>query len=131
MKEHVEDPHKLPILIFPEGTCINNTSVMQFKKGSFEVGDILYLCLSLSISLSISLYLLSSLISLIFRSLHICFIYLSRHLSHLLFVKNLMPYFHFPLSFSVLTSGYAFDRKGSSKLKSCAGKNFMKKKHTI
>ena len=36
--EHVEDPNKLPILIFPEGTCINNTSVMQFKKGSFEVG---------------------------------------------------------------------------------------------
>jgi glycerol-3-phosphate O-acyltransferase 3/4 len=33
----VEDPNKLPILIFPEGTCINNTSVMQFKKGSFEV----------------------------------------------------------------------------------------------
>ena len=30
--------NKMPILIFPEGTCINNTSVMQFKKGSFEVG---------------------------------------------------------------------------------------------
>ena len=37
LKEHVEDPNKLPILIFPEGTCINNTGVMQFKKGSFEV----------------------------------------------------------------------------------------------
>ena len=37
LREHVEDPDKLPILIFPEGTCINNTSVMQFKKGSFEV----------------------------------------------------------------------------------------------
>jgi len=35
----VEDPLKLPILIFPEGTCINNTSVMQFKKGSFEVSN--------------------------------------------------------------------------------------------
>jgi len=42
LKEHVEDPHKLPILIFPEGTCINNTSVMQFKKGSFEVGGVIY-----------------------------------------------------------------------------------------
>jgi len=42
LKEHVEDPDKLPILIFPEGTCINNTSVMQFKKGSFEVGGIIY-----------------------------------------------------------------------------------------
>jgi len=42
LKEHVEDPTKLPILIFPEGTCINNTSVMQFKKGSFEVGGTIY-----------------------------------------------------------------------------------------
>lgn len=37
LKEHVEDENKLPIIIFPEGTCINNTSVMMFKKGSFEV----------------------------------------------------------------------------------------------
>ena len=29
-------------MIFPEGTCINNTSVMQFKKGSFEVGGTIY-----------------------------------------------------------------------------------------
>lgn len=42
LREHVEDPMKLPILIFPEGTCINNTSVMQFKKGSFEVGGTIY-----------------------------------------------------------------------------------------
>lgn len=28
--------------MFPEGTCINNTSVMQFKKGSFEVGSVIY-----------------------------------------------------------------------------------------
>lgn len=42
LKEHVEDPEKLPILIFPEGTCINNTSVMMFKKGSFEVGGTIY-----------------------------------------------------------------------------------------
>ncbi len=38
----MSDPNKLPILIFPEGTCINNTSVMQFKKGSFEVGGTIY-----------------------------------------------------------------------------------------
>ena len=25
LREHVEDPETLPILIFPEGTCINNT----------------------------------------------------------------------------------------------------------
>uniref|UniRef100_A0AAV2J0R0 EF-hand domain-containing protein n=1 Tax=Knipowitschia caucasica TaxID=637954 RepID=A0AAV2J0R0_KNICA len=34
--DHVADKNKPPILIFPEGTCINNTSVMMFKKGSFE-----------------------------------------------------------------------------------------------
>ncbi|KAK7895397.1 hypothetical protein WMY93_020722 [Mugilogobius chulae] len=40
--DHVADKNKLPILIFPEGTCINNTSVMMFKKGSFEVGCTVY-----------------------------------------------------------------------------------------
>ncbi|GMT37004.1 hypothetical protein PFISCL1PPCAC_28301, partial [Pristionchus fissidentatus] len=42
MREHVEDPTKLPIIIFPEGTCINNTSVMMFKKGSFEISETIY-----------------------------------------------------------------------------------------
>lgn len=42
LQSHCNDPHKLPILIFPEGTCINNTSVMMFKKGSFEVGTTIY-----------------------------------------------------------------------------------------
>ncbi|XP_049788974.1 glycerol-3-phosphate acyltransferase 4 isoform X4 [Schistocerca nitens] len=42
LREHVSDPNNPPILIFPEGTCINNTSVMQFKKGSFEVGGVIY-----------------------------------------------------------------------------------------
>lgn len=42
LKLHVSDPNNPPILIFPEGTCINNTSVMQFKKGSFEVGGVIY-----------------------------------------------------------------------------------------
>ncbi|XP_058050633.1 glycerol-3-phosphate acyltransferase 4 [Ahaetulla prasina] len=36
------DKSKLPILIFPEGTCINNTSVMMFKKGSFEIDATVY-----------------------------------------------------------------------------------------
>uniref|UniRef100_A0A3Q3WZW6 Phospholipid/glycerol acyltransferase domain-containing protein n=1 Tax=Mola mola TaxID=94237 RepID=A0A3Q3WZW6_MOLML len=40
LSDHVEDKSKLPILIFPEGTCINNTSVMMFKKGSFEIGNL-------------------------------------------------------------------------------------------
>ncbi|XP_026275047.1 glycerol-3-phosphate acyltransferase 3 isoform X5 [Frankliniella occidentalis] len=42
LKKHVSDPNNPPILIFPEGTCINNTSVMQFKKGSFEVNGAIY-----------------------------------------------------------------------------------------
>lgn len=42
LKEHADDPNRLPILIFPEGTCINNTSVMQFKKGTFEVGCVVH-----------------------------------------------------------------------------------------
>ncbi|GMT06109.1 hypothetical protein PENTCL1PPCAC_28283, partial [Pristionchus entomophagus] len=42
MREHVDDPSKLPIIIFPEGTCINNTSVMMFKKGSFEISATIY-----------------------------------------------------------------------------------------
>ncbi|KAF7252890.1 Glycerol-3-phosphate acyltransferase 3 [Varanus komodoensis] len=42
LREHVSSKDKLPILIFPEGTCINNTSVMMFKKGSFEIGGTIY-----------------------------------------------------------------------------------------
>jgi len=40
--EHTKDTRNYPCLIFPEGTCINNTSVMQFKKGSFEASDTIY-----------------------------------------------------------------------------------------
>jgi glycerol-3-phosphate O-acyltransferase 3/4 len=39
MREHIKKPNNLPILIFPEGTCINNTSVMMFKKGCFEITE--------------------------------------------------------------------------------------------
>jgi glycerol-3-phosphate O-acyltransferase 3/4 len=39
MREHIKKHNNLPILIFPEGTCINNTSVMMFKKGCFEITD--------------------------------------------------------------------------------------------
>ncbi|KAL4231047.1 transferase [Mactra antiquata] len=42
MRDHVNDENKLPILIFPEGTCVNNTSVMMFKKGGFEVSPVVY-----------------------------------------------------------------------------------------
>lgn len=39
LKEHVSTKTNFPILIFPEGTCINNSAVMMFKKGSFEATD--------------------------------------------------------------------------------------------
>jgi glycerol-3-phosphate O-acyltransferase 3/4 len=39
MREHIQQENNLPILIFPEGTCINNTSVMMFKKGCFEITE--------------------------------------------------------------------------------------------
>ncbi|VDM53220.1 unnamed protein product [Angiostrongylus costaricensis] len=42
LREHCRSSTNLPILIFPEGTCINNTSVMMFKKGSFEVSTKIY-----------------------------------------------------------------------------------------
>ncbi|EDW29965.1 GL15809 [Drosophila persimilis] len=42
LRQHMQSPDKPPILLFPEGTCINNTAVMQFKKGSFAVSDIVY-----------------------------------------------------------------------------------------
>lgn len=42
IKEHVSTRENFPILIFPEGTCINNSAVMMFKKGSFEASDRVY-----------------------------------------------------------------------------------------
>ncbi|XP_042860926.1 glycerol-3-phosphate acyltransferase 3-like [Penaeus japonicus] len=42
LQEHARDPNLPPILIFPEGVCVNNTSVMQFKKGAFEANSVIY-----------------------------------------------------------------------------------------
>lgn len=39
LRDHVSSKQNFPILIFPEGTCINNSAVMMFKKGSFEATD--------------------------------------------------------------------------------------------
>ncbi|XP_054896139.1 glycerol-3-phosphate acyltransferase 4 [Poeciliopsis prolifica] len=42
LRDHVADKNKHPVLIFPEGSCVNNTSVMMFRKGSFEIGCTIY-----------------------------------------------------------------------------------------
>eukprot|EP00736_Rhodelphis_marinus_P000814 Rmarinus@m.30050 len=42
LRQHCSGENNHPVLIFPEGTCINNTSVMQFKKGSFEIDTTIY-----------------------------------------------------------------------------------------
>ena len=38
MKEHVHTPGNTPLLIFPEGTCVNNEYVVMFKRGAFDLG---------------------------------------------------------------------------------------------
>ena len=38
LSEHAKDPTRNPLLVFPEGTCVNNEHVIQFKKGVFELG---------------------------------------------------------------------------------------------
>ncbi|XP_042216272.1 glycerol-3-phosphate acyltransferase 3-like [Homarus americanus] len=40
--DHAQDSTKPPILIYPEGICNNNTVVLQFKKGAFEIDTIIY-----------------------------------------------------------------------------------------
>ena len=38
LREHVANPDRLPLLIFPEGTCVNNEYCVMFKKGAFDLG---------------------------------------------------------------------------------------------
>ena len=76
LKELVEEPYKLPIFIFPEGTCIHQHqrhAVQEGKLrgrgysfflsffGSLFISLSLYLCLSLSLSFSLSLFVSLSL----------------------------------------------------------------------
>jgi glycerol-3-phosphate O-acyltransferase 3/4 len=38
LREHVLDPTRLPLLIFPEGTCVNNEYCVMFKRGrNFQI----------------------------------------------------------------------------------------------
>ncbi|XP_074382989.1 glycerol-3-phosphate acyltransferase 9-like isoform X2 [Apium graveolens] len=39
IREHVEGADNNPLLIFPEGTCVNNQYSVMFKKGAFEIGS--------------------------------------------------------------------------------------------
>ncbi|KAH3764178.1 glycerol-3-phosphate acyltransferase 9 [Pelomyxa schiedti] len=38
LKEHLAERKNNPLLIFPEGTCVNNEYCIMFKKGAFELG---------------------------------------------------------------------------------------------
>ncbi|KAM2024172.1 hypothetical protein ACFX1T_016896 [Malus domestica] len=38
LRDHVLGADNNPLLIFPEGTCVNNHYTVMFKKGAFEIG---------------------------------------------------------------------------------------------
>lgn len=38
IREYISRPDSSRLLIFPEGTCVNNRYVVQFKKGAFDMG---------------------------------------------------------------------------------------------
>ena len=38
IKAHAADVSKPPLLVFPEGTCVNNEYIVMFKRGAFELG---------------------------------------------------------------------------------------------
>ena len=38
MKAHVAAQDTTPLLIFPEGTCVNNEYCVMFKRGAFDLG---------------------------------------------------------------------------------------------
>lgn len=38
LRAHIQGADNNPLLIFPEGTCVNNDYTVMFKKGAFELG---------------------------------------------------------------------------------------------
>ncbi|CAN1307837.1 Glycerol-3-phosphate acyltransferase 9 [Linum perenne] len=38
IRDHVQRSDNNPLLVFPEGTCVNNNYSVMFKKGAFELG---------------------------------------------------------------------------------------------
>ncbi|EDQ84773.1 uncharacterized protein MONBRDRAFT_29885 [Monosiga brevicollis MX1] len=41
IKQHAADTSKAPLLVFPEGTCVNNEFVVMFKRGAFDLGRVI------------------------------------------------------------------------------------------
>lgn len=37
MKEHIQKEDSTPLLVFPEGTCVNNEYTVMFKRGAFDL----------------------------------------------------------------------------------------------
>ncbi|KNC77476.1 hypothetical protein SARC_10066 [Sphaeroforma arctica JP610] len=37
IKEHIMDPASPPLMLFPEGTCVNNEYAVMFKRGAFDL----------------------------------------------------------------------------------------------
>jgi len=44
LKEHIADIGNPRLLLFPEGTCVNNEYCVQFKRGAFSLGDEVEVC---------------------------------------------------------------------------------------
>eukprot|EP00727_Mastigamoeba_balamuthi_P002579 m51a1_g12318 putative lysophosphatidic acid acyltransferase (419) ;mRNA; r:416095-417781 len=44
LKEHITDVNNNPLLMFPEGVCVNNDYCIMFKKGAFELVDDVEVC---------------------------------------------------------------------------------------
>jgi len=44
LREHISDVRNPRLLLFPEGTCVNNEFCVQFKRGAFSMGDEVEVC---------------------------------------------------------------------------------------
>eukprot|EP00761_Pharyngomonas_kirbyi_P013032 gb/GECH01013059.1/.p1 GENE.gb/GECH01013059.1/~~gb/GECH01013059.1/.p1 ORF type:complete len:561 (+),score=129.31 gb/GECH01013059.1/:1-1683(+) len=42
--QHIRDLNNPPLLVFPEGVCVNNKYCVMFKKGAFELDDDVEVC---------------------------------------------------------------------------------------
>lgn len=42
IREHISKADNNPLLIFPEGTCVNNRYCVMFKRGAFDIGAKVY-----------------------------------------------------------------------------------------